>query len=165
MNGLFSKSCIQPQLRDSSFQSLDINFDIKTENTNVLTQAWTTELIFWNRQWLSQKCKSKRHLKSCEFLGSIFTDVHVRIFWRSYSKTSWDFTREMKEENWNFKTPLTHGLRHFWAKTLKSKWKLIKKGLDFMLSDSQKSAFKMASEYPQKIIAKKYEKHEIVRLL
>ena len=34
-----------------------------------------------------------------------------------------------------------------------------------MLPDSQKSAFKMASEHPQKIIAKKYEKHEIVRLL
>ena len=34
-----------------------------------------------------------------------------------------------------------------------------------MLSDSWKSAFKMASEDPQKNIAKKYEKHEIVWLL
>ena len=34
-----------------------------------------------------------------------------------------------------------------------------------MLSDSLKSAFKMASEDPQKNIAKKYEKDEIVRLL
>ena len=34
-----------------------------------------------------------------------------------------------------------------------------------MLSDSSKNAFKMASEDPQKIIAKKYEKNEIVRLL
>ena len=34
-----------------------------------------------------------------------------------------------------------------------------------MLSDSSKSAFKMASEDPQKNIAKKYKKYEIVRLL
>ena len=35
-----------------------------------------------------------------------------------------------------------------------------------MLSDSSKSACKMASEDPQKNIAKKYKKkHEIVRLL
>ena len=34
-----------------------------------------------------------------------------------------------------------------------------------MLSDSWKNAFKMDSEDPQKNIAKKYEKHEIVRLL
>ena len=34
-----------------------------------------------------------------------------------------------------------------------------------MLSDLSKSAYKMASEEPQKNIAKKYEKHEIVRLL
>ena len=34
-----------------------------------------------------------------------------------------------------------------------------------MLSDLSKSAFKMASEDPQNIIAKKYNKHEIVRLL
>ena len=62
-------------------------------------------------------------------------------------------------------TPFTHGLRHFWAKTPKSKLKFIKKGLNIMLSDSLKSAFKMASEDPQKNIAYKYEKHEIVRLL
>ena len=34
-----------------------------------------------------------------------------------------------------------------------------------MLSDSWKSAFKMALEDPQKNIAKQYEKNEIVRLL
>ena len=34
-----------------------------------------------------------------------------------------------------------------------------------MHSDSWKSAFEMASEDPQKNFAKKYEKHEIVRLL
>ena len=34
-----------------------------------------------------------------------------------------------------------------------------------MLLDSSKSAYKMASEDPQKNIAKKYKKHEIVRLL
>ena len=34
-----------------------------------------------------------------------------------------------------------------------------------MLSDLWKSAFKMASEDPQKNIAKKYKKHGIVRLL
>ena len=34
-----------------------------------------------------------------------------------------------------------------------------------MLSDSWKSAFKMASEDTQKTIAKKYKKHEIVRLI
>ena len=34
-----------------------------------------------------------------------------------------------------------------------------------MLSNSSKSALKMASEDPQKNIAKKYKKHEIVRLL
>ena len=33
-----------------------------------------------------------------------------------------------------------------------------------MLSDLSKNAFKMASEDPQKNMAKKYEKHEIVRL-
>ena len=34
-----------------------------------------------------------------------------------------------------------------------------------MLSDSSKSAFKKASEDPQKNIAKKYKEHEIVRIL
>ena len=34
-----------------------------------------------------------------------------------------------------------------------------------MLSDLSRSAFKMASEDPQKNIAKKYEKHKIVQLL
>ena len=34
-----------------------------------------------------------------------------------------------------------------------------------MLSDLSKKDFKMASEDPQKNMAKKYEKHEIVRLL
>jgi hypothetical protein len=34
-----------------------------------------------------------------------------------------------------------------------------------MLSDSSKSAFKMALEDPQKNFANKYEKHKIVRLL
>ena len=34
-----------------------------------------------------------------------------------------------------------------------------------MLSDSSKSVFKMASEDPQKNIAKKHEKHEIFQLL
>ena len=34
-----------------------------------------------------------------------------------------------------------------------------------MLSDSSTSAFKMASEDPQKNFAKKYEKHKIVRPL
>ena len=34
-----------------------------------------------------------------------------------------------------------------------------------MLSDLSKNAFKMALEDPQKNIAEKYEKHEIVRLL
>jgi len=34
-----------------------------------------------------------------------------------------------------------------------------------MLSDSWKSTFKMASEDPQKNIAKKYEKYEIVFIL
>ena len=34
-----------------------------------------------------------------------------------------------------------------------------------MLSNSSKSAFKMALEDPQKNIAKKYKEHKIVRLL
>jgi hypothetical protein len=34
-----------------------------------------------------------------------------------------------------------------------------------MLSDLSKSPSKMASEDPQKTIAKKYKKHEIVQLL
>ena len=34
-----------------------------------------------------------------------------------------------------------------------------------MLSDSSKNAFKMASEDPQKNIAKIYKKHEIVWLI
>ena len=44
----------------------------------------------------------------------------------------------------------THGLEHFWAKTPKSKLKFIKNGLNIMLSDSWKSAFKMASEKVRK---------------
>ena len=31
-----------------------------------------------------------------------FPDVHVRIFWRYYYDTSWDFTREIKEEKLEF---------------------------------------------------------------
>ena len=34
-----------------------------------------------------------------------------------------------------------------------------------MLSDSWKNGFKMGSENTQTIIAKKYQKHEIVRIL
>ena len=30
------------------------------------------------------------------------TDVHVRIFWRSYYDTSWEFTREIEEEKLEF---------------------------------------------------------------
>ena len=30
------------------------------------------------------------------------TNIHVRIFERSYSDTSWEFTREIKEENFKF---------------------------------------------------------------
>ena len=55
----------------------------------------------------------------------------------------------------NLKTPFTHDLRHFWAKTLKSKFKFLKNGFNNMLLDSSKNAFKMASEDPQKNIAKK----------
>ena len=51
------------------------------------------------------------------------THVHVRIFWHSYSDTSWEFTREIEEENLNCITPFTHSLRHFWAKTVKFKLK------------------------------------------
>ena len=66
----------------------------------------------------------------------------------------------------NFKTQFTHDLRHFWAKTPKSKLKFIKNGLNNMLSHLSKNAIKMASEDPAKNIAKKYKKkHEIVRLL
>ena len=32
----------------------------------------------------------------------ILTDVHVRIFWLSYSDTSWEFTREIEEEKLEF---------------------------------------------------------------
>ena len=71
----------------------------------------------------------------------------------------------LRKKKWNFKTPFTHGLRHFWAKTPKSKLKFIKNGLNNLLSDLSKNAFKMTSEDPQKNIAKLYEKHEIVRLL
>ena len=34
----------------------------------------------------------------------------------------------LRKKNWNFKTPFTHGLRHFSAKTQKSKFKSIKNG-------------------------------------
>ena len=57
-------------------------------------------------------------------------------------------------KNWNVKTPFTHGLRHFWAKTPKSKKKKLKKGFNIMLSDSWKSAFKMTSEDAKKILQK-----------
>ena len=56
----------------------------------------------------------------------------------------------LRKKKWKFKMPFTHGLRHFWAKTPKSKLKLKKNGLDNMLSDLSKSAFKMASEDPKK---------------
>ena len=59
----------------------------------------------------------------------------------------------LRKTNWNFKTPFTHGLRNFWAKNLESNLKFIKTGLNNMLSYLSKSAFKMASEDPQKNIA------------
>ena len=71
----------------------------------------------------------------------------------------------LRKKNLNFKTPFAHGLRHFGAKTQKSKFKFIKNCFNNMLSDLSKSAYKMASDDPHKNIAKKYEKHEIVRLL
>ena len=60
----------------------------------------------------------------------------------------------LRKKNWNFKTPFTHGFRHFWAKTQKSKSKFIKNGLNITLSDLSKDAFKMALEDPQKILLK-----------
>ena len=30
------------------------------------------------------------------------TDVHLRIFWRSYSDTSWEFTSEIEEHKLEF---------------------------------------------------------------
>ena len=61
----------------------------------------------------------------------------------------------LRKKNWNFKTPFTHGFRYFWAKTQKSKF--VRNGLNNMLTDLSKSAYKMATEDPQKNIAKKYE--------
>ena len=63
--------------------------------------------------------------------------------------------KRLKKKIFSFKTPFTYGLRHFWAKNLKSKLKFIKNGWNIMLSDSGKSAFKMAMEDLQKNIAKK----------
>ena len=60
----------------------------------------------------------------------------------------------LRKKNWNLKTPFTHGLRHFWSKTPKSKFKSIKKGFNNMFSDLSKSVFKMASEDLQKILLK-----------
>ena len=59
------------------------------------------------------------------------------------------------KKNWNSKTPFKHGLGHFLAKTPKSKFNFINNNLNNMLSNSSKSAFKIASEDPKKNIAKK----------
>ena len=33
------------------------------------------------------------------YLGLVcYTDCHVRLFWRSYPNTNWDFTRDIEEE-------------------------------------------------------------------
>ena len=84
----------------------------------------------------SKKSEMKQKLRYFHWRGPLgfpftphspITHVHVRIFWCSYSDTSWDFTREIDWKNWNFRTPFTHCLRHFCAKTPKSKLNLIKK--------------------------------------
>ena len=38
--------------------------------------------------------------KFCCYLS--FTDVHGKIFWRPYSETSWEYTREIEEEKTEF---------------------------------------------------------------
>ena len=38
--------------------------------------------------------------KFCCYLS--FTDVHGKIFWRSYSETSWEYTREIEKEKTEF---------------------------------------------------------------
>ena len=82
------------------------------------------------------------------------THVHVGYFDVLSLTPAGNLLERLRKKNWNLKTPFTHGLRHFWAKNQKSKLKFIKKSLSFMPSDSWKSAFKMVSEDPQKILLK-----------
>ena len=41
-------------------------------------------------------------MKQYVYLYCNFTDVHVRIFWLSYSDNSLEFTREIEEEKLEF---------------------------------------------------------------
>ena len=61
----------------------------------------------WNNsQTTFDKYKVKGDIFRVKNLGNMwsieFTDVHVRIFWCSYSDTSYDFTREIEEEKMEF---------------------------------------------------------------
>ena len=43
-----------------------------------------------------------------------FTDVHVRIYFDVLTQTpARNLLERLRKKNWNFKTPFTHGLRHF----------------------------------------------------
>ena len=42
------------------------------------------------------------YMKRAKKCQKVPTDVHVRIFTRPYSDTSWEFTREIEEEKLEF---------------------------------------------------------------
>ena len=90
---------------------------------------------------------------------TLITDVHVQIFWRSYSDIRWEFTREIEEEKFEFSDAIYTCVATFLSSEPKIKIRLIKQtkkySLDIVLSDYWKSAFKMASEDPKQNNAKK----------
>ena len=69
----------------------------------------------------------------------LITNVHVQIFWRSYSDISWEFTRKIDEEKFEFKDAICTCVATFLSLEPKLKIKLIKQtkkySLDIVLSD------------------------------
>ena len=57
----------------------------------------------WQKQGSGMFVQSSCYQSAAAHLfSSALTDVHVSIFWRSYSDTSQDFTREIEEEKLEF---------------------------------------------------------------
>ena len=124
---------------------------------------WGRPLNRYSRPWEAFTKNSRRQEAFAKISGrreafsknsrprEAFTDVYVRIFWRSYSNTSWEITREIEEEKWNFKTPFTHILSHFWAKNPKSKLKYTKTDYNLCFQIHEKVPLKWSRKILTKI--------------
>ena len=119
--------------------------DMKITKKKKPSASFLRRNIQRKREFLKQKREISNDIEATSL-----TDVHVRILDVLTPTTARTLLERLRKKNWNFRTPFTHGLRHFWDKTPKSKYKFIKNSLNNMLSDLSKSAFKMASEDPQK---------------